>query len=142
MWTLWFSPPEKTRSPNTLSNSKVEVLIGGSSFGEFEPTMDELFSQIEDSSSSARKVFRFHREFVSRPSLYNWAENTSKELLNVYEVEVREVGISGRNYRRLRMLGCRPLNWMISERDLMGNFYEEVVIVAQKVDSVTAGTSR
>ena len=134
VWTLWYSPPEKISLPNKLGSGKVEVVIAGKSFGEFEPSMDVLLAAIEVGPSLGQKVLRFNREFVSKPSFYNWAEDASKELLTTYEIEVRETSRSGRSHRRLRLFGCRPLNWVISERDLMGSFYEEVVIVAQKVD--------
>ncbi|MDD9949937.1 MAG: hypothetical protein OXT67_00055 [Zetaproteobacteria bacterium] len=115
----------------------VEVTVDGKRLGLFQPSVEELLGgYVEPGAAEGDKIFRFHREFVSKPSLFNWAEVSSKQLLTRHEIVVAEVGGAGKQWRSFRLSGCRPVTWSIAERDIMGSFYEEVVIVAQAVDSI------
>ena len=115
---------------------RYQVEIDGTDYGTFDSVvgLDEVHpvttaSNSFDTDSEARIVRRvtLHRDFVTEPSLYLWAQNVMNQRSEPREVRILATRPSGMIVARYLLQTGQPLSWEIEAvNPAVGGYHEHV----------------
>ena len=114
-------------------DSILSVEIDGVNYGKLDNVagLDQLQQNLVKSSSS--KIV-LHRDFVTDPSLYQWAKNLVSRHEGLKDIHIVTSSTDGRELSRSVLQLCQPLSWTIETASQgLGGFHETIEIAVQNI---------
>lgn len=133
----------KSHAYFNTEDAKILVEIDGLSYGAFD-TVEELSEVFQVDSiaevAGAEKgdqifTVRLYRSFVTDPSLYLWAKNSTSLKEEPKDVTLIVKDESGHEITRYLLKGSQPISWSIESPDngAVNGFTERVDLAVQEV---------
>ena len=118
-----FSPDDRTLS----------VEIDGVSYGKLDRVAGLDAMQQQPKHDSAAKI-TLHRDFVTDPSLYQWAKNMVNRHEGLKDIHIVSKSADGRELSRSVLKLCQPLSWTLETASQgLGGFHETIEIAVQNI---------
>lgn len=116
---------------------RTHVLIDGTDFGAIDQVsgLDALIHTTA-SDTQARSRISLRRDFVTDPSLYLWAQQTTNARSGLKDVHLVTLGNDGREVSRQVLKLCQPLSWSVEAANpAVGGFHETIDLSVQEVST-------
>lgn len=120
-------------SPASFSTGKLSahVEIDGVNFGKLDNV--EQFEKLQPSEHALSRIV-LQREFVTDPSLYLWAKNTSRDRTKPQDVHIVIEDNDGEKVSHYVLKYAQPLSWTVEAANpSLGGFHEEIELAVQGV---------
>jgi len=111
----------------------ITIEIDGMDFGRVDHVsgLDNLYAGTTQGPFSRVKV---SRDFVTDPSLYLWAKQTSRQRQELKDVHLITRNAYGIELRRDVLRLCQPLAWTVEVADpSLGGFHEAIELAVQDI---------
>jgi hypothetical protein len=78
---------------------------------------------------------RFVRDFVTDPSLYQWAKNTTHNRSELKDIRITIANRDGETFITYILRQCQPLSWTVEAANpALGGFHETVEVAVQGIE--------
>lgn len=117
------------------TTSKVE--IEGTQYGPFDqitglPDRSEG-AEVQPPPEGSYRI-RFMRDFVTDPSLYQWAKNTTHNRSELKDIRITIANRDGETFMTYTLKQCQPLSWTVEAANpALGGFHETVEVAVQDI---------
>ena len=131
---LAFSLTSGVSAKFTPLQTKTHIEIDGLDYGTFDlDDLDDLTSKSENSNEKFMLV-SLDREFVTDPSLANWARKASETRASLTDIRLIKRTEDGQEVSRYILKLCKPLSWTVEAAGpAIGGFYEKVDLAVQEI---------
>jgi hypothetical protein len=109
------------------------VEIEGVNYGQFDFITDLKPLLTQGADKGSMKV-TLKRDFVTDPSLYLWAKNTTQGRTDLKNVHVVMETPNGEEIKRYTLKFVQPLSWTVEATNpALGGFHEQIEIAVQQI---------
>lgn len=78
---------------------------------------------------------RFVRDFVTDPSLYQWAKNITHRRAELKDIRITIENRDGETFATYVLKRCQPLSWTVEAASpALGGFHETVEVAVQDIE--------
>jgi hypothetical protein len=113
---------------------KTHVEIDGVNYGVFDKIEGLTVDGGAPTDGASFHRVRFHRDFVTDPSLYLWAKNVMHGRSDLKDVQVVVENREGEELNRYVLKLCQPLSWTVEAANpALGGFHENVDMAVQEI---------
>ena len=78
---------------------------------------------------------RFIRDFVTDPSLYQWAKNITHHRSELKDIRITVASKDGETFMTYILKQCQPLSWTVEAANpALGGFHEIVEVAVQEIE--------
>ncbi len=116
---------------------RTHVLIDGTDFGAIDQVtgLDQFTqAQLAPDTQLPRARITLRRDFVTDPSLYLWAQQTTSARSGLKDVHLVTLSNDGREVSRRVLKLCQPLSWSVEAANpAVGGFHETVDLSVQEL---------